>query len=434
MKWLAALILLSTPVFALAKPMDFNEVVRRFVSLSPTIAGAEAMAQSAQDRLKEGRSAFWPELNLSGTFADQKSVFFISGNAFRSRQDIYTSKLELSQPIYLGGRVFNEYARRKEDAKKAKYQLAHTKNQSISAVLKSVALWISVRDKILVLRESQKTQKNFVEITRRKRKRGAALSFDLDQVEAEYLSYLPRIETLRQQLIGTEQKLAVDLGLDPVGQFDFVWPVKTALVRQNDVGPWFQRALKQRSDYLVATSGVEIAKRVKSVEMGEERPSLALSGEYGYLSRELSDHADSDNQYHTYAVTLSIPLFSGLSSVHKRRATQQLVVKADRDRRQLEIQIEAEVRQALIELKSAQKRLEQTRVWAEKANRALRLGLKSYQVGRVTIAQVVQLQSGRERAQLGLIDAELALQTADLNWQVAQGTNLQEYYTSGERR
>ena len=73
-----------------------------------------------------------------------------------------------------------------------------------------------------------------------------------------------------------------------------------------------------------------MAETQKKMIMGEHLPSLVLNGEMGWSSEKASSLFDSQNKSHSYSVLLTIPIFSGLSSVYAKQSAESKIHVAEK--------------------------------------------------------------------------------------------------------
>jgi len=407
-----------------ARTLSLKEAVREFIKRSPALEAARADEKKAGYEVKEAFSQMLPNIKLKGVIEGQEQPDEFGGTFFNGRS--YSTLLEASQPIFMGGKVFNGLSLKRVQKEMASYQYFLTKQEQTTNVVKKSLEVASLKTQISILKLSEKTQKEFMNLTRKRRKRGTALRFEYEQAQADYLSYQPRIQAIEEQYHATQQELSSLLGFESE-TIEISWPARPK-VDLGPVRPWIKQAYQQRPDYIVKDYEVKVAQKKKWIDQADHLPQLSLAGTYGYKTREKSNIGDDTALMHTVQLTLEVPLFSGLSSVYKKRASEQVIYAAEKNKKQIEINIEAEVKRAHVSVLSAKKRLEQATAWSEKAQAALGSGIQSYRVGRVSNFQVVQLQQGNERAALSRTESLQAFHVAVLNWYVAIGRDLEEAY------
>ena len=413
-------------------PSDLESFVRRFVELSPVISASAAQERAAFWELKSARVRIFPEIYLSGEAMDSRSplsAFGIPQLSGFSERELYIASLNVEQPIYLGGSIWSGYRFKELGYKDSK--LRHVANQQgeTARFIGSVIDFLSLNEQIAIIKKSQRTQKKFLQLTGKRHKKGIAKLYELQQAEAESLSFIPRIEQLEQERQVLLKQFKIQLGMDSYPDITIQWPEKkvTGLSLQAN-SPLLNLARKQRSDYQQALIQVERAETQKDLSLSQHRPSLSLMARWGSKSTQVKGLGEKEAEDRSLSLKLKIPLFSGFSSVYTRRAGQESVESAKKQLNQLEQNLQLELKKNVLNYKSSLNRLRQIRRWHNKARQALQSGERSYRLGVIGSFQIHQLQGASERASLSLIQARARVRSAELNYNLAMGVDLYQRY------
>ena len=93
--------------------------------------------------------------------------------------------------------------------------------------------------------------------------------------------------------------------------------------------------------YLMAHKEVKRAEKLKWVDLGPDLPSVDLSGRYGYQSPDQFEMDASEGETYTVQLKLSIPIFSGFSSVYTKRSANSQILFAQKIKNQINKELAA---------------------------------------------------------------------------------------------
>ena len=420
---LVASIFILSVVEVSAKELTIDQAVSRFKSVDFVIAAAKSKLVVSTERLKEARTKFFPDISLVSTYLKQQVPTSLSGGISISPSELFTSSIVISQPIYLGGKIWAAYNTRELQHELEKHNFVERSQERILAFHSLVYNYLMLKKQLIILKESYGFQKRFVDTTLIRSRRGTARSFELDQARAGLFAYRPRLDLLRERIETMEDKIKSDLHLsasDKVELQDVQINFPSANIKLENM----ELFLKSRFEWNQAKIQVELAEQNKKLKLGDHLPSLALEASYGYKGLESSDLADSSSWAQSLGVSLTVPLFSGLSSLNVRRAGEEEVVAAKRLNQSVTKELRVQIVAAARRLKMAQSAYEGTKLWADRSERALSHGLESYRRGRIDNFQVIQLQNGRELAALSLSESLMEYRKAIVSWRAARGESL----------
>ena len=416
-------------------------LVHRFVELSPVISAGAAEERAAFWELKSARTKVFPQVYFSGQALDSRSplsTFGIPGLKGFADREIYTASINLEQPLYLGGQIWSSYRLKELGYQDAKWRYMASKQREISRFVNSIIRFLSLDEQIAIVKRSQRTQERFLQLTRKRYKKGIAKLYELQQVEAEFLSFIPRIEQLKQERQILLKQLEIQLGRGSLNGEKMVieWSKagkKTLSLSFEVTSQILDLAKKQRFDYQQALIQVGRAEAQKKLSLGEYRPSLSFMASWGLKSGKLGQLGGEGTQDRSVALNIKVPLFSGFSSIYTRKSGQEVVESAEKRRRQLEQDVKLELKKTLSNYKSSLSIFKKIRQWHNKAREALKSGEKSYRVGVVGSFQIHQLQGASERASLSFVEARAGMRMAELNYSLAMGEDLYQKYAGTDK-
>jgi outer membrane protein len=143
--------------------------------------------------------------------------------------------------------------------------------------------------------------------------------------------------------------------------------------------------------------------------MAQEFPQLDFQGSLGKQGEHWNEAFSAGNQSHSFGLVLTIPLFSAGSTLttyyEKKNAQESVEVKSEQEL----LHLRNEVHQEAVQIQALRKSLESvTQSW--KANEEIvKLSFKSYQLGKLTITELLASQNDLLDAKAGYAKAKLDL-------------------------
>lgn len=417
-------VILSSIVLSFGlKAQSIHSHMQNLVEISPSIQAKKHELAAAEAEYKSAISAAFPSVNFNNNYSEQKNPF--GSSFFIGTIKNYTSVFQVQQPLYLGGRIWAgmEIKKQVKDVTKISVQL---EQQSVlREFLNSYFNYLKLLEKKQSLQKSLKTQRQFVQLTKNKLKKGSARPYESFQAEAELASYQSRLQQLETQISTVYSSLKEDLQLEKVS--DFKYPEKFIEVKSSK-SELLQEMLEHNLQLKMAQQQVDVAEAQKSLEVGEHLPSLSLEAQMGWRSPDTSGLFENSNESHTYIVNFSIPIFSGLSSLSTRKASAQKIMQQKKRLQSSQLAASKQFYLFYESYKNAKDVYIKTKNWQRQASLAVRNGLKNFKSGIISNFQVVQLQKGLEAAESAFADATAAYHMSVVDLYFVLGRDLLSLY------
>jgi outer membrane protein TolC len=230
---------------------------------------------------------------------------------------------------------------------------------------------------------------------------GVAPAIDTLRAQVEYQSRQQQLIAAANDYAKQKISLARVIGLAPRQEFELAEKAPYDPFPIPDLETAVQRAYTMRSDYKAARDRVAAAQLERSAATAGYFPTIDFSGNYGEIG------ATPANVLPTYQIvgTLNIPIFQG-GKVHGD------VLKADASERQaraqladVKAQIDQDVRNALLDLKSSSDQVEVAQSSVNLAEQALTQSQDRYSAGVTDNLEVVQAQEALAAAHESLISS-----------------------------
>lgn len=413
-----------------AKVYNLNELVKKAVTDNPSIEAAGAEYRSNRQLVREAKNKIFPSVSLTGAYIKQKVPTSLTGGFDVSPDQIYSGALEVEQPLFLGGKIWAGMNLREAQLEFAKLDYFAKKQEALAQILEVAFNLALAESRLDLLQDSEKVQQDFVKITRGRSNRGNARRFELDQATATLFSYRTRIRQTATQLNALRAQLS-NLIAEDSDQVSFKLPQQlppSEDVLARDVKYWQQYAIEHRPELLQTNVQIELAEIQKRINFGDHLPQLSFRGSWGYRSLDRDSFAEDSSRASEMTLALSIPIFSGLTSVYQRRADSEKIASATLSKEWLARQLQAEIENYYAQLKQAQALLSESSQWSKAAKAAYVEAQKNYRLGLIDNFQLVQLQTGQEAALISEAEAVAAHHLAWINWNKAIGKDIEEVY------
>jgi outer membrane protein TolC len=207
------------------------------------------------------------------------------------------------------------------------------------------------------------------------------------------------------------------MGLDLATNVSFTDRLAFQPVDVSAVEASLKRAREERAEIKGQKQREETARLNYDAVLAERLPSIAAFGDYGAIGRD----ASSIRGTHTVGVTARFPLFDARRDA--RREDSALQLRAERIRtRDLEQQVELEVRVALDALRSAEAQVQSAREGLSLAENELAQARRRYEAGVTNSIEVTDAQTRLDRARDNQIAALFNHSLARIDLATATGT------------
>jgi outer membrane protein TolC len=255
---------------------------------------------------------------------------------------------------------------------------------------------------------------------------GTSPRLDVLRAQVDYQSEQQTLISTTNQLAKDKLALARAIGLPLDQKFELADTTPFAALDTPDPDDAFQQALKQRKDLAAATEQTKAAESTRKAAVYDQLPTLVASGNYG-------DEGETFTHSHgTYTVEgqLSMPILQ----IAKTRGEEETAgAQLDQAKAKLSDQVQqvnADVRDAILDIQTAAKLVEATQSNVELAREALSEAQQRYKAGVDTSLSVSQALSTDRQAEDQYISALYQHNVAKLSLARALGvasTNYKQY-------
>lgn len=377
--------------------------IQEFVESDINVKDAKESQESLLNQVKQVRGSLFPQISAQVSKTSYKNLNGSTGSA-----DSYQASIDLTQPIYTGGKLFSALDLAKTKLRKAEIEKHIAIEQSKIAAWAQLLKIVSTEESLKIAKDQLQLQKRNLNIVKRKIKFGNAKSYELNQAKADLLAReikLNQLELSSSELKkNSSSRVKTDI-LNSIyklvrnskfSEINFVSSIKT-LESQFSISN-FGQLLESNPEILNILASDEELTHSHKIEMGEDMPSLALVASQGYSSSSKKDWFDSSSETNSLSITAKVPLFSGLSSRYKKKAQLSAKRSLENKKRELKRNLELEFNRLKRELQTKQLILKQHKSWLNQSRLSLMAASKSYKNAQISFLQLLQIQSSLDQA------------------------------------
>lgn len=419
--------------------LDLRSALELGVTASPELKQAKSQKKEYEAQAWQYKSEIFPTLNAVGTTDRRlnsgatRGVTSLSNDPFST----YSVGLELEQPIFTGLALVSGWklANTVDDRADDEYfssQQGIVKNLILAfySYAESQEIFTAARGNLSTLEEYQKTLTYYARIGRGR---------EMDRLQASVNTSVAAVElkNVEQERLDAELNLKKLINWTANGPLDVTSEVhvskhstqKTKELADAAVDSLVERALKNNPVLKMREKEVRQSDYLGDVELASDLPSLSFVGTYGSLALDREDLFENQAEYYSYGLRLTIPLFSGLSSVGKRREVKERTFQAERAYEVTKRDLRTQIISAQMNLRKSFQQYLDLKDVSTRSARALDLATRSYKQGTTSSQDVVNFQRSRYEADRILILNQYTYLRALLDLQELLGIDLYKTYT-----
>lgn len=418
----------STTAIPFTGKLSLEEALRRGLAYN---LGAVNMAQSVRQtgaQVRVARSALLPNINssLSETVEQTDLAAFglrISSPfpAFRIPTIVgpfnyFDLQMSLSQTVASMTAV-NNYRASRATARASQYSMQDARDLITLAVGGAYLQVLAAQARADAAQVQLDTANAVFHQSSEQHVEGVLGRLNVDQNQVRALTQQQQIITLHNDLAKQKINLARIVGLPANPNYELTDRFPFSPAPEHNVDEALAQAEKQRADLKAAEAQVEAATRALAAARAERLPSISLSGYYEVIG---TNPAQSHGAFAAVG-TVNIPVWPGGRTGADISQAEAVLAQRQAELEDTRGQIEAQVRQAFLDLEAAAGQTDLARKNLQVAQETLEMTRARMQAGVVNTLEVIQAQQTLSDAQLDLIQSIFAHNLAKLSLARALG-------------
>ena len=430
-------ILALIPTGVGAQSLTLDEAVATALANNPEVHAASERAAAATERLEGGKNHRLPKIGLSESFVytnNPAEVFALSLNQGRFDMEefflsdpnnpdplsTWTTRLDLTLPIYTGGKLSARIGQARSMATAEEHSYARTRQKVAFETITAYVNLAKAREHAALLEKARATTAEHVRLAEQYAAQGVILEADVLQAQV----YLSQMDDLLTQASNgarlAQAALNFQLGADQTLPRELS-PLPPAPPVVGEVESWIAAALEDRDDLVAARLKLEAGRLEEKAARPGYFPEVAVLGHY-----DLYDDRIFGANGHSGSVmaVARIDLFGGGSDTTARTAARHETAGYEADIRRFEEGIKLEVEQAWRDLATARTRHTTALNALTAAREALRVRESRFTQGLEKMADLLDAETALREAEMRELIAryDIALDTDRLRY--SAGTSL----------
>lgn len=389
----------------------------------PQIAAARNIAAASAQGITQARAAYYPTIDgeitsAQGLNLSRLGAGSLSASLLLSR---FGQGIQATQLITDFGRTKNLVANSKYQAQAAEqstqatvYDVALGVNRAYFGVLQSQA-FVAVADETVRARQTLTDQ--VAALFHAQLKSQVDLSFAQVNLSEAKLLLIRAQDAVKRAYAD----LARALGQDQPVSYQLA-DVAEPPAPSPDPEALMPTAIQNRPELRELRLRLQAAQSFEQAEADLKRPNLSFIGVGGALPYLNQEPRVAPHGYEAVAVNIDIPIFNGHLFSALKEAAHYQALAADERVRNLQQQIERDVRAAWVTTSTAYQRIPVTEDLLKEAQLALDLAQGRYNLGLASIVEVTQAQLNLTQARIENVSAKYDYRSAYAELQYAVGT------------
>lgn len=380
----------------------------------PRIAAAVNTAAASGQHVIEAKSAYYPTINgsITGTQSanqqDRLGAGFLTSSRLLSQNG---EGVEFNQLITDLGRTKNLVANSRLQAQAAdqntqatRYDVILGVNQAYLGVAEAKA-FIDVAQQTVTARQTVADQVNALYKAQLK----SEVDFSFAQVNVSQAKLM--LIRAQDALKRAYAELTRAMGEDKVTEYTVSSPDMPG-APPSDPEPLIVDAVQNRPELRQLRLLYEASQRFEEAERDLQRPSVSMIGVGGALPYISQDPRLTPHGYEALGMNVNIPIFNGHLFTARREAAHYEALAADQRTRDLQQQVERDVRTAWAGTSTAYQRIPVSEELVKQAELSLKLAQGRYNLGLASIVEITQAQLALTQAQIEEVNARYDYQGA----------------------
>jgi len=388
-----------------AESLTLDEAVAVAMKSHPQVIEARENLRGAEARTGQAIANYYPQISIAADWSRGRSFFAVKEGVMDS--EVNTDALYLKQTIYDFGRTAGavEAARSNRDA--ADKSLAVTRQDLALRVRSAFYLLLATGKQVSAVKETVKAREDVYRQAQEFFNQGIRAKVDVARAEANLFAAKTSLIRAENNREIAKVELANAMGIASLGERVLVEPspVSVYLPEQSQTK---QEAMSNRAELHQLAALNRAANANLKTAKGSYLPILSGTATVGYADR---DFPPAGNVWGV-GLNLTMPLFSGFSSVEQVREASANINAIAARQSNLKLQIVQEVESARLGVNEAAARIASTEKEVAATDESKALAEGRYQEGVGSIIEVTDAQSQALDAQTAHIQAQYDYYTA----------------------
>lgn len=412
------LLLLSslTLLYAGAYSLTLTEAVEEALKGSPQIRIQEENVKVADLDRGIAVTSLLPKISASGTYVYLDSVptteTMTAMGLTRIQvgvQDNWSATVQLSQPIFMGGRLINAYLISNDKKKIAMYDLDKSRQDVKMAVIQLYLSGLLTEKMAEMYANIQESSLEHLSTSKKRYDLGNISRLEYLAAKTQYESNKPKLESARNALKSIKNSLKLIMGRDMKSDFEFEGLLDTSLIEEFsydipllDADTLYKKAEGSRTDIKSMKTTLDMMKKLEAMNYMAFLPTVAGFVQYKYANA-YSVYGDSIYYDGTgsVGVSASIDIFQSGKRVMDVLKTKHQYKQASVSYSMLKSSLESQIENLLNTYESSSSSVASMDAAFKTAEEAYRTSKEQYASGLINNGDYLDAESNYISAQVG---------------------------------
>ena len=399
--------------------LTLPNAIRVALERNPTVRAAAAYSQAVREGIAEAKAARMPRVDFSEGFTRSNNPVYVFGTLLTQQRfnatdfalnflntppplDNFRTQLSTALPLYDGGQMGRRIKDAKLGSEGARETAQRTRQEVIFHVVKAYTDILLAQENVRVAESALKTAESSLQRAQARQEEGQGIPSDL--LSAQVYVAQTQEDLLQAQNAANVARaaLSVAMGL-PEDTVNNIEPGLTEV--KYDAGALAdrqQRALATRPDLRELNLGVQRAANGSRLARAEFLPKVNAFASWEQDNETFLDHGGNN---WAAGLSLNFNIFDGGANRARLAAAHYRQAQAQAQATQMAADVKLQVREAYLNLTTAQQRLEVSRDAQSQAEESLRIIQNRYEAGLATITDLLRVETARTAAQKNYLNA-----------------------------
>ncbi|MBI5444721.1 MAG: TolC family protein [Deltaproteobacteria bacterium] len=375
----------ATPVFA-TEPLTLDEALATALEHHPLAAEAQENVNAAEARIGQARAGYFPQVSGTADGANARSYFPTLGDT--KRADVYTVALSVKQTLWDFGRTAGGTEAARANRSAAAETLTLTRQDLAFRVKAAYYLLLGTEKEVAATEATLKVRDDLYRQAQAFFEQGVRSKVDVAKAEANLFSAKTSLLQAQNNRDLARVELANAMGLPSLDGRGLagvsVQPAAAPGLAELQQQAYANRGELKRLDAFRA-AGEGNLKTVRS----EFLPTISASASYGHAGDALLP----DRNVWSVGANLTVPIFSGFSTVMKERESRASLRALAAEVQNERLVVAKDVEAAWLASREASARIASTGKEVDAAKETQTLALERYREGVGSLIEVTDAQA-----------------------------------------
>jgi len=405
--------------------LSLHEILKDVIQNYPSIKKAQTDLLSSDAKIGLAKTAYLPEVNLSGSFSFLGPTTSLSLPGLGSFQlyppDMYSAALNINQSIYDFGKADKNITFEKQSKEMIAISADQLKQKLSGMLIGNFYTIVFLQEALKIKNEELATLNEHLQFVDKKVATGSATKYEIlttkvriSAIENQKTDLLTTLEIQLSQLnsfLGKSQetKLVVKKEL-----------LSTQILSSND--SLFAFAFIHRNEMKIANQKSKLANTHLQIVNSQNNPSLNFFGSGGIKNGYFNDkYQDTGKLNYVVGVGLKVPIFDANRSKYSKIQANSDIQGNLQDTELARRNIVNEVVESRANAESALKKVSQSELQVEQAQQAYSLAETNYQAGAITNLDLLDSFTSLAESKLVVLKTKIEYSASLLKLKIALG-------------